>query len=116
MVVGLAISVARAPFVLASPGELDPNFGNGGEVVTQLTSAARGLTVDSVGRVLVAAYGRVEHDSTLVPALVRYRGNGTPDESFGEHGLVRFASLLNPDLSALGMARSIETLEEAVGS
>jgi uncharacterized delta-60 repeat protein len=76
----------------AAPGELDPTFGAGGLVVTDLGGA------DSPGAVALQPDGKIVVAGTRVlgpvaesrfgVALVRYRSDGTLDAAFGAGGLV----------------------------
>jgi uncharacterized delta-60 repeat protein len=77
-------------------GKLDPSFGRGGKVLTDVGSArsfATGLTLQRDGK-LVAA-GRAGIGSTVVVALDRYTTRGRLDPSFGSGGrvLTRFSPL-----------------------
>src|SRR5262249_55664358 len=72
-------------------GSLDSSFGSGGRVVTNLSPAgippgqvndvARGVAVDSSGRVVVA--GGAGNDF----GVLRYLPDGTLDPSFGQQGV-----------------------------
>lgn len=71
-------------------GALDPTFGNGGKVTTDIsgkddygTSAA----VQSDGKILVAGYSDT-NDGTTDFLLMRYLADGTLDTSFGNGGKV----------------------------
>jgi uncharacterized delta-60 repeat protein len=69
----------------AAPGALDPSFGQGGTVMTFLStegSAAHALVLQADGKLVAAGitYGQI--------ALVRYNANGSLDPSFGNDGVV----------------------------
>lgn len=69
-------------------GKLDPSFGNGGKVVTDLggDEQATDVAVDSKGRIVVAGYSGGAPN--LGDALVaRYLADGTLDDSFGMNGI-----------------------------
>src|SRR5439155_1004806 len=106
----------------ASPGDLDPSFGTGGQVITPISSgydAANALVVQPDGK-LVAA-GHAYNAGNIVFALVRYNADGSLDTTFGTGGKVTtsiggvddeaFALVLQPDgkLVAAGYAASATT-------
>ncbi|TMA39245.1 MAG: hypothetical protein E6J79_03985 [Deltaproteobacteria bacterium] len=73
----------------ANPGDLDPSFGTGGQVITPISSgydAANALVVQPDGK-LVAA-GHAYNAGNTVFALVRYNPDGTLDGTFGSGGKV----------------------------
>src|SRR5581483_6114728 len=79
---------------LLSAGALDPTFGSGGIVTTQLVSTggyrnaiANALTIQSDGKV-VAAGSAQTNKNTVSQALVRYTPAGGLDTSFGGTGKV----------------------------
>jgi len=69
-------------------GGLDPAFGNGGKVITQVGTrgdSARAVAVQADGRIVVAGWT----DSTGTDAnflVLRYRADGTLDPSFADGG------------------------------
>jgi uncharacterized delta-60 repeat protein len=69
-------------------GDLDETFGDGGTVVTPIAGGngdvARSVAIQENGRIVVAGT-----DSWRKWALVRYRGDGMLDDSFGDGGIVR---------------------------
>jgi uncharacterized delta-60 repeat protein len=72
--------------VLLSPGDLDPTFGSGGKVTTDLGSPsdqARRLAIQSDGKIVV-----VGSDGGAHFALVRYNADGSLDTKFGTGGKV----------------------------
>ena len=81
---------------LLSAGDLDPAFGNGGQVLTDIdglnTSAdfGRDVVVDSQGRVLVAGNRGIgnEFPRPSEAIVTRYLPNGSLDTSFGLDGVV----------------------------
>jgi uncharacterized delta-60 repeat protein len=80
-------------------GSLDPTFGRGGIVTTDIESTddeVRAIAVQADGKIVVAGYaaergysgGYVEPDEESAWAIVRYRRNGSLDPSFGIDGKV----------------------------
>ena len=70
-------------------GFLDDTFGNDGIVTTPVgtgNDAAYPAVLQSDGRIIAACYSHNGHDEDF--ALVRYNPNGTPDNTFGENGIV----------------------------
>jgi uncharacterized delta-60 repeat protein len=70
-------------------GDLDPNFGTGGKVVTNFTSwdSGHAVALQSDGKMVVS--GRAFNtNSTYDVAVVRYNTNGTLDSSFDGDGRV----------------------------
>jgi uncharacterized delta-60 repeat protein len=71
------------------PGELDPEFGEGGKVLTEFGSfadGARALTLQPNGQIVAA--GRSDANGNPGFALARYNGDGSPDAAFGRGGKV----------------------------
>jgi uncharacterized delta-60 repeat protein len=99
-VLGVSLSTA----VFAQGGRLDPKFGQGGKVITNVpgptTAIANAVAVQSDGKVIVA--GGLGEGQAI--GLVRYNSDGTLDQTFGEHGIA-LASIPNNILSsATGVA------------
>jgi uncharacterized delta-60 repeat protein len=70
---------------LLSAGQLDPTFGNGGKVLTDLgLSFGKGVAIQADGKIVASASG----DGLTGFHLVRYNPNGTLDSSFGAGGVV----------------------------
>lgn len=69
-------------------GGLDPTFGSGGMVTTPIAGGqgdeARSVAIQPNGKIVVGGT-----DSYQRVAVVRYRANGTLDDSFGGDGIVR---------------------------
>ncbi|CBE67527.1 MAG: hypothetical protein F9K13_06055 [Candidatus Methylomirabilis oxygeniifera] len=87
-------------------GTLDPTFGTGGKVTTDLGSpydSARALVLQPDGKLVVAGY--MDGASQSAFALARYNPNGTLDPTFGTGGVVvdtesgdgAFALVLQPN-------------------
>lgn len=78
---------------LLSVGDLDPTFGNGGKVVTDIPGPAQPGTDDS-GRDIVAYQSDGKSimvgESSGEIVVVRYETDGTLDASFGINGIMRF--------------------------
>jgi uncharacterized delta-60 repeat protein len=82
-------------------GTLDPNFGSGGIVLTNIVTAttkgnikpgddkAISVAIDSSGRIIAAGYSEQGNSSETEDfALVRYNSNGALDTTFGSGGIV----------------------------
>lgn len=96
LVLGLAMSLTTASVAMAAgtAGSLDPTFGTGGIVLTNLGLDAGGSPIQAVpsdavllanGDLVVAGYF----------GLVRYLPNGRLDTTFGSGGLARLPSTVN---------------------
>jgi uncharacterized delta-60 repeat protein len=91
LVAGTTTTSAGSDFALArynANGTLDPTFGNGGKVITDVigdSDAAYALL--GQGDKFVAA-GYTLSAGLIDFALVRYNANGTPDYTFGNNGRV----------------------------
>ncbi|MFH1526477.1 MAG: hypothetical protein ABIG69_07465, partial [Bacteroidota bacterium] len=73
-----------------SNGVLDPSFGTGGKVITDIggTDAATAVVVLPSGKILVAGYSYVDAYTSYF-MMVRYNANGELDQSFGDNGFVK---------------------------
>jgi uncharacterized delta-60 repeat protein len=83
-----ALTVSSAPGALAAPGDLDPSFGRGGKVVTDVTrrgDAVNAVTMAPNGGIVVA--GTSKDGSRF--AVAEYRTDGSLDPTFGDHGVVQ---------------------------
>ena len=70
-------------------GALDPTFGSGGVVTTDISGGddfAEDLTVDAAGRIIVV--GRATSSTILDMALARYTADGTLDTTFATNGII----------------------------
>lgn len=69
-------------------GSLDPGFGSGGKVITDVggrnISEARAVAVQADGKIVTA--GNVSSQSAGSLALARYLADGSLDSKFGDHG------------------------------
>ena len=100
--------------IAQAPGSLDLSFGNGGKVVTSLTSGqdkSYGVAIQSDGKIVVGGFA----SSTTTGkdfACVRYNSNGSLDSTFGINGKVTidigfgtddvaYSMALQPDLKIL---------------
>src|SRR3990172_9413959 len=75
---------------LASPGDLDENFGRGGKIITDFfgrTDAAKNLIIDANGKILISGSATKDHISDHF-ALARYDSNGVLDATFDADGKV----------------------------
>lgn len=72
----------------ATPGDLDPNFGSGGKVVTAIGISASAYSVieQTDGKLVAAGYS--DDGSGLEFALVRYNSDGSLDTTFDDDGKV----------------------------
>lgn len=98
------VIIAVSTFALAQAGHLDPNFGQGGKVITNVpgptTAIANAAAVQSDGKIIVA--GGLGAGQAI--GLVRYNTNGSLDGSFGKSGIA-LANIPNNILSsATGLA------------
>jgi len=89
-------SSAQSPSVQVPAGTLDPTFGNGGKVVTNLgrTSAAAAVVMQPDGKLVVTGNAAQAIDPTADKwkfGLVRYNPDGSLDSSFGDGGTVSTA-------------------------
>lgn len=86
-ILALTIGMGWASAATAA-GELDPTFGNGGRVVTDLggDDSAAGMAIQPDGRIVVA--GQRVAGSTGGFVVSRYLPDGSLDPSFGENGSV----------------------------
>ncbi|HEX9990429.1 MAG TPA: S-layer homology domain-containing protein [Chloroflexia bacterium] len=77
--------------VYAAPGELDPTFGDGGKVITDLSTRAGSesyaLAVQSDGKLVLAGYADDTYED-LSFGLIRLNADGSPDVTFGNDGRV----------------------------
>jgi uncharacterized delta-60 repeat protein len=76
----------------AADGSLDHSFGNRGVVVTRSAErsfVANALTLQPDGRIVIGGMSSDVASGTLQLALARYKTDGSPDDSFGNHGAVR---------------------------
>ena len=76
----------------ANPGDLDPSFGTGGQVITPILSGYDGagaLVLQPDGKLVAAGHAFNANNNTL--ALVRYNADGSLDGNFGTGGKVTTA-------------------------
>ena len=78
-----------ANLLQAQPGTLDPTFGSGGRVLTNISGnfgmGIRGLAVQTDGELIAGGYYQSIHGTVWM--LGRYNSNGTLDNTFGVNGL-----------------------------
>jgi len=75
----LVLTLGTGLTALAASGDLDPTFGTGGKVITDFAGSggqAYALVALSDGRLAAAGSGK----------LALYKADGTPDDTFGDHG------------------------------
>jgi uncharacterized delta-60 repeat protein len=105
-VVCFVIFVAHSARALAAPGDLDPTFGTGGKVFTNLGGFSEGhaIVVQPDGKIIAAGQVRTSNGADL--AIARYNVDGSLDSSFGTGGkttttvgdsAIAYALALQPD-------------------
>src|SRR5215813_11204941 len=94
----------------AAAGDLDPTFGTGGMVTTDLkrsTDIANAVAIQADGKLVVVGTSYKQNDfSTEDFVVTRYNTNGTLDNTFGVGGKVRTDF---PGLAAVASAVVIQT-------
>jgi uncharacterized delta-60 repeat protein len=80
----LSVAAIAAATAVAAPGDLDPSFGNGGVVITDLggDDRAHDVVVQTDGKIVAAG------SSSGDIAVTRYAANGALDPTFGGDGTV----------------------------
>jgi uncharacterized delta-60 repeat protein len=101
------IALFTSSLLFAQPaGNLDPNFGNGGKVVTSITSGqdiAHGVAIQPDGKILVA--GQSTSNITGKDfVVVRYNEDGSLDNTFGNNGVATTDLQLGSDDVAYSLA------------
>ena len=82
------VALVSATPARAAPGDLDPTFGRGGIVRTDLTPAEDdgfAVAIQSDGKIVVAGEAGIGGPNPPF-AIVRYRTDGSLDRSFGGGG------------------------------
>ncbi len=77
--------------LVLSGGDLDPSFGIGGQVISDLGTTydrAQSVAIQPDGKIVVLGYTDVSTNFGFEFALVRYNSNGSLDTSFGNGGKV----------------------------
>jgi uncharacterized delta-60 repeat protein len=69
-------------------GFLDNSFGNNGFVQTAVRTSLSATAVQSGGRIVAAGSLQTEDGKGSDFLIVRYNPDGTPDQSFGNDGIV----------------------------
>lgn len=93
IVAGVASIAGQADFALArydENGDLDPGFGNGGKLTTDIDRSfdvPSALVLQADGKILVAGHAALTGGQGVM-VLVRYQQNGDLDPSFGSGGIV----------------------------
>ncbi len=86
----LIIMLAAQQLIFAAPGDLDPTFGSGGKVLTNLGASAvtgRGMVIQSDGKIVVAGATDLNNPGSDF-VVVRYNADGTLDATFDGDGKV----------------------------
>ena len=89
IVLALTLGIRPGAAVHAVIGDLDPAFGNGGKVLTDLfgtSDAAGDCALQSDGKIVLVGFSFVGGRTNM--ALVRYNVDGSLDDTFGEGGKV----------------------------
>ena len=90
---------------LLAPGDLDPTFGSGGIVTTNIGSSfgdGYGMALQPDGKIVVAGDALAYHDAYPDFIVVRYNSDGSLDSTFGSGGEV-----ITPIGSSGATARSV---------
>ena len=85
-------------------GTLDDSFGTGGKVITTIgvnKDKAQSITLQPDGKILAAGF--TKNGAFINSALVRYNTNGTPDDTFGNSGIVITAAGSSSSSTAVRM-------------
>jgi len=87
--VAAGLFLALPVLTLATPGDLDPTFGNGGKVITEFHFAhAVDVAVQADGKIVVAGTDESTTPNSAQFVLTRYHIDGSLDSSFGNGGKV----------------------------
>jgi uncharacterized delta-60 repeat protein len=87
-------ALVGAKSALATAGNLDPTFGNGGVIVTRSSTGftvAYALKLQSDGKILVLAQA-----GDLTTEVLRYTSAGMLDKSFGSNGVAALPTAFSP--------------------
>ena len=88
----LGALLALAGAAQVAPGDLDPSFGLGGRVLTDIdfsTDIAYAVAAQADGKLVVVGTTYTNNDySDEDFAIVRYNADGSPDPAFGANGRV----------------------------
>jgi uncharacterized delta-60 repeat protein len=93
VVAGQRVAGRSGGFVVArylSDGSLDPSFGTGGSVTTDIgeVDGANAVVIQDDGRIVAAGFAQPPGGADVDFAVVRYLADGSPDPSFGTGGIV----------------------------
>lgn len=116
----LSLLILTANLGSAAPGQLDPSFGIGGMVITNVagssnTDRARDAAVTTTGKILVAGGAQISGNSDESIALVCYNADGTLDTSFNGTGMV-FTTFGGTSATALAITLQSDGRVILVGS
>ncbi len=109
----IAFAIFYSVYISAqNPGDLDPTFGNGGIVTTEIGSSS--FRVDIIDELAVQPNGKIiavgssrESNMNKNYTLVRYNSDGSLDNTFGTNGIV-----ILPNDVKNGFIRTVEVLED----
>ena len=124
LAVAALVTLAVAPTAAAAGkgGVPDGSFGSAG-LATVSTAAAgnresgTAMVVDGQDRVLVGGGASARPPATTEGGwvLVRFRGDGSLDTGFGDHGIAKAPGLYGPELSGFGQAIRALAIEPGTG-
>jgi uncharacterized delta-60 repeat protein len=83
----LTVTVVLAPPAVASGGDLDPSFGDGGRAVTRGAGSGASVALQTDGKIVVGG-GLEDEARNLHSAVARYEADGSLDTSFGTNGVI----------------------------
>ena len=89
LLVEICCSLALASGAGAASGDLDPTFGRGGVSVTSFGNDVRPIdaALQADGKLIVVGGLNDFRTATQLAVVIRFMPDGSPDESFGRHGV-----------------------------
>lgn len=98
-----AIGLVAPTSASAAPGDLDPTFGTGGMVTTDIggVTQVNGAAVQADGRIVIAGFTAVPATGKGSFVVARYTSSGALDSSFGTAG--KSVTSMGKDARAFGM-------------
>jgi uncharacterized delta-60 repeat protein/uncharacterized repeat protein (TIGR01451 family) len=106
---GLFVAASLMTPVKAAPGDLDPSFGSGGVVTTDISafgSEAHSLAIQADGKIVAAGSSATPTNQQF--ALARYNPDGSLDQAFGSAGQVTTSFPGQGQASSLAQAVAIQ--------
>lgn len=105
----LILSLLHAPLITvhAAVGGLDPTFGNGGKVTTDLGALDEidGLAIQADGKIVATGFSSTFTESKFI--VCRYNNNGNLDANFGTNGVVNTVFGVSANGNQLGNAEAV---------